>query len=400
MSTPQSAAERIRDLIPEPLNISSVAESVHILGRQAIRSSFQYEVKATVRRFIDVMMWILVSTFVTQGAFGDPPQIAPYGAWRGRMRYVEGPHKVKERVRWGNGITPVGGQVLMQGIAVAGEVYGGSATGGASLDARSASDHDGKLDFWKQQSAAREQLTTNLNVIRSRNSLPSIEKLESVNAVAAQQPGAAKQPGAGKFDPGEDFIGVKAEVSAGKSKALFPQVAYHMNDVIKAWNSQVNELKGKRLNTRDLEALKRVSLGIKDAIKSGNDKVKFPFKTSVEFVSLDVRDGEGALNNDLLKEIKTAFNNLRFAQQRAAKYVSVHESEFERLTSNPESPFDAILLRNMTVVEKLSLMFTPENPAMQVFNDSNAVEPSKDQKRSGDGGVEEDGVDVIGFEAK
>jgi hypothetical protein len=309
------------------------------------------------------------------------------------MRYVEGPHKVKERIRWGNGVTPVGGQVLMQGIAVVGEVYGGSAPASASLAPRSASEHGSALDFWKQQSAAHQQLTTQLNGIRSRNSLPSIDKQEIVTKIAANQPGA------GKFDAGEDFIGVKAEISGGTSKALFPQVAYRMNDVIRDWNAIAETLKGKRLGSQHLAALKMVESGIRNAIESGNGKVKFPFKTAQAFVPLEIIEGSGEIDQKQLQQIRIDFNNLRFAQIKAAKYVEVHESKLRELTVQPEKPFDAILLRNITIVNTLSLLFSPDNAAMKVFYDPAAVEPAEEQKR-GAGAVANDDEDVIGLEKK
>jgi len=57
----------------------------------------------------------------------------PYGAWRGNIRYVRGPFRTKETMRWGNGITPTGGMVLMHGLTVAGEVFAGA--GALSKDA-------------------------------------------------------------------------------------------------------------------------------------------------------------------------------------------------------------------------------------------------------------------------
>ena len=47
------------------------------------------------------------------------PTFAPYGAWRGRIRYVEGPWRTRSTIRWGNGITPTGGQVVMHGLTSA-----------------------------------------------------------------------------------------------------------------------------------------------------------------------------------------------------------------------------------------------------------------------------------------
>jgi hypothetical protein len=64
--------------------------------------------------------------------FAQPPMYEPYGAWRGRIRYHEGPFGgVRTRIHWGGGITPVGGQVLMHLGTVAGNVFTNPNTLGA-----------------------------------------------------------------------------------------------------------------------------------------------------------------------------------------------------------------------------------------------------------------------------
>jgi hypothetical protein len=55
-------------------------------------------------------------------AIAAAQSIVPSNAWRGRVRRVEGPFRTVERAHWGSGITPVGGQVLIQGLNVAGSV--------------------------------------------------------------------------------------------------------------------------------------------------------------------------------------------------------------------------------------------------------------------------------------
>ncbi len=59
----------------------------------------------------------------------------PYGAWRGNIRYVRGPFRTKETMRWGNGITPTGGMVLMHGLTVAGNVFAGAGAFSKDADA-------------------------------------------------------------------------------------------------------------------------------------------------------------------------------------------------------------------------------------------------------------------------
>jgi hypothetical protein len=71
--------------------------------------------------------------------FAQPPLYEPYGAWRGRIRYHEGPFGgVRTRIRWGGGITPVGGQVLMHLGTVAGNVFTNPNTLGALAGAAGA----------------------------------------------------------------------------------------------------------------------------------------------------------------------------------------------------------------------------------------------------------------------
>ncbi len=60
-----------------------------------------------------------VLLIVGDTASAQAPTYAPYGAWRGRIRYVEGPWRTRSTIHWGNGITPVGGQVLIQGLTSA-----------------------------------------------------------------------------------------------------------------------------------------------------------------------------------------------------------------------------------------------------------------------------------------
>jgi hypothetical protein len=71
---------------------------------------------------IGVVVLAICGGAAPRRGLADPPMYEPYGAWRGRIRYVEGPRRTKTHIRWGNGITPVGGQVLMHLATVAGNV--------------------------------------------------------------------------------------------------------------------------------------------------------------------------------------------------------------------------------------------------------------------------------------
>ncbi len=80
----------------------------------------------TLRTSLAAMLLAVATVLFTAAlpvtARGEAPRYEPYGAWRGRIRYVEGPRRTRTHIRWGNGITPVGGQVLMHFATVAGNV--------------------------------------------------------------------------------------------------------------------------------------------------------------------------------------------------------------------------------------------------------------------------------------
>ena len=92
------------------------------------------------------------------------PTYQPYGAWRGRIHYVKGPFRTRSTIRWGNGITPVGGQVLMHGLTTAGNIF-------TNPDFLNALNNDG---------SQRETNKANL-ILRS-----DIEELQKQNAAIRQ----------------------------------------------------------------------------------------------------------------------------------------------------------------------------------------------------------------------
>lgn len=96
--------------------------------------------------FVVVFVNILASGCMD--AVADVPEFQPYGAVRGRIRYVEGPFRTKTRIHWGNGLTEVGGQVLMHGLTVAGNVFTNPNTLGA-LVGRSEDEQRGIEDEWQ-----------------------------------------------------------------------------------------------------------------------------------------------------------------------------------------------------------------------------------------------------------
>ncbi len=71
-----------------------------------------------MRKPIQVVLAIAVLA-CSAAASAQVPTFAPYGAWRGRIRYVEGPWRTRSTIHWGNGVTPTGGQVIMHGLTAA-----------------------------------------------------------------------------------------------------------------------------------------------------------------------------------------------------------------------------------------------------------------------------------------
>lgn len=66
-----------------------------------------------------LLLLVIVGVAACEVASAQVPTYAPYGAWRGRIRYVRGPFRTRSTIHWGNGVTPTGGQVLMFGMSTA-----------------------------------------------------------------------------------------------------------------------------------------------------------------------------------------------------------------------------------------------------------------------------------------
>lgn len=116
-------------------------------------------------------------------AVADVPEFQPYGAWRGRIRYVEGPFRTKTRIHWGNGVTEVGGQVLMHGLTVAGDVFTNPNTLGA-LVGRSADEQRSIDNEWQQIRDQDAKLKRQLAGLRTAAGLGA----QTVNSVPTITP--------------------------------------------------------------------------------------------------------------------------------------------------------------------------------------------------------------------
>lgn len=116
------------------------------------------------------LAWVCLQSLV----YAQGPSFQPYGAWRGRIRYVEGPHRTKQRIHWGSGITPTGGQVLMHGLTVAGDVFT-NPDFLSKLAPRSPSDQTSIDNEWNAIRATDDNLLKELNELRSTAKLKPVE---------------------------------------------------------------------------------------------------------------------------------------------------------------------------------------------------------------------------------
>jgi hypothetical protein len=120
-----------------------------------------------------------VVTLLAGETFADPPLYAPYGAWRGRIRYAEGPFGgVRTRVHWGNGITPVGGQVLGQLITVGG-AFLTSPNFGAIIGAGTG--EGSNTEAAEQEKAAQEAESAEIDNLIVKANNTNQELLTSIN---------------------------------------------------------------------------------------------------------------------------------------------------------------------------------------------------------------------------
>jgi hypothetical protein len=115
-----------------------------------------------VVRNLKTIVTVVLLIAASDSVYAQPPTYAPYGAWRGRIRYVEGPWRTKSTVRWGNGITPVGGQVLIQGLTSAEAVFTNPSFLGTIAGLR-----DAQPD--RQAESRSEDIEANVAAIRASN---------------------------------------------------------------------------------------------------------------------------------------------------------------------------------------------------------------------------------------
>jgi hypothetical protein len=104
-------------------------------------------------------LFFAIVTVSGELANATPPSFAPYGASRGRIRYVEGPWRTRSTIHWGNGITPTGGQVLISGMQVAGEVLTSESFWSGAIGRDS-----------EKEAASAEALRKNIDAIATANS--------------------------------------------------------------------------------------------------------------------------------------------------------------------------------------------------------------------------------------
>lgn len=139
---------------------------------------------------------VLSSMAAAQG----PPIYQPYGAWRGKIRYVDHQNGIRTRIKWGNGITPTGGQVLGQLITVAGQVASDVAGSGTTKGAEPN----------PEIASLNQQLATNNQALLAQ--LNEVRKILDVPPVAFQEP-----PPVPPVDPEIDAPTTKDEVEAANA---------------------------------------------------------------------------------------------------------------------------------------------------------------------------------------
>ncbi len=143
----------------------------------------------TVHRCIVLALVGLVawSALAPLAAMAEAPRYEPYGAWRGRIRYVEGPRRVRTHIRWSNGITPVGGQVLMHLATVAGNVATNENFLNAVNPIRREADPQ-LVSAVNQLGEKNKDLVKALNAVRTRPDIKLSELVLKVDVAAVTPP--------------------------------------------------------------------------------------------------------------------------------------------------------------------------------------------------------------------
>lgn len=200
-----------------------------------------------MRTFCSLFM-IMIALGLASDAFGQAPRYEPYGAWRGRIRYVEGPYRTRTRIRWGGGLTPVGGQVLTTFATVAGNVAtdpnfwsGVAGAGGASGTADPTRDAELNPQLIETINGVQEENRRLLGALNEIRALPSV-KLQPLQFVAVQPPV------------------LPADSAPGTTPAPDGAAAPGTTERIVAWNKNFEAIEAKRKEIgRDLNAATKIA---------------------------------------------------------------------------------------------------------------------------------------------
>ena len=170
-----------------------------------------------------ICVGVFCACAILVGEVSAQPTYQPYGAWRGHIRYVEGPHRTKEKIRWGGGLTPTGGAVLVQGFQSAQAVLTDPNVAGALLR-QSDAEHRGAFEAkLSELRSTNEQMRTDLPMVLGKLGLEPIAALE-VNPV---NPADGGTNGSGDLTPLVDQF-----IAKGKVLANFKSSVKHLNEAM------------------------------------------------------------------------------------------------------------------------------------------------------------------------
>jgi hypothetical protein len=160
-------------------------------------------------------------------SFAQPPMYEPYGAWRGRIRYHEGPlGGVRTRIRWSNGLTPVGGQVLMHLGTVAGNVFTNpnvlGALAGVPGAPRNAEVDPELIAAIERIGQNNDAMLAELNQVRASVGLAPAA---FPAAAVAPQPGAATGGSAAVAALGEEWVSLRDAIGQRRQDILLDALA-------------------------------------------------------------------------------------------------------------------------------------------------------------------------------
>ena len=311
-------------------------------------------------RSITTTLLLLIATCPAAFLHADGPSFAPYGALRGRVKYVEGEHRTRERVRWGNGLTPTGGQVLIHGFSAASNIFGDRGDSG-SLDSRGAINHAGRIEAYRRLGAENKSILTKLNATRLKLGLDELSFSDDSPIGVKSGSGSGEE---GDVDFLEDFVGVAADFKAKDSVRLFPKLDGQMRGLMEAWNSLAETAGDSDINEKDHQSLKVLRAGLEQYREAMNDLHRKVFNNPIVVREMPVnwsgkgtrslKDKQSALWTTLVESLGKAAE----AHSDANDYTKKYKLQADKLIAKGEGGLPQALKRYRTETEKLSALFS------------------------------------------